>query len=112
VKPEGTAYECVGKIYVSNMVLGTLCSPFRVVSYLARSFAGYGSHGTIVYAGQLEGRSVAVKRMLVPFFELAHAEISLLMESDTHANVIRYFAKVAFLYLFCFMLLLSVFAGV
>lgn len=48
----------------------------------------------MVYAGLLEGRSVAVKRMLVPFFELAHGEIALLMESDTHANVIRYFAKV------------------
>eukprot|EP00698_Gefionella_okellyi_P011611 TRINITY_DN3068_c0_g1_i1.p1 TRINITY_DN3068_c0_g1~~TRINITY_DN3068_c0_g1_i1.p1 ORF type:complete len:664 (-),score=106.97 TRINITY_DN3068_c0_g1_i1:963-2912(-) len=65
----------VGKILVSSVVLG------------------YGSHGTIVYAGLLDGRGVAVKRMLVPFFEFAHAEMLLLMESDTHPHVIRYYAK-------------------
>jgi len=76
VIPSGTEYTRVGKIFVSNIILG------------------YGSHGTMVYAGMLEGRSVAVKRMLVHFFEIAHSEISLLMQSDEHSHVIRYFAKV------------------
>lgn len=122
-----TEYVRVGKIFVSNMVLGTVhvlnsYRPFYVrlcvcsfgFFFHLRIFqnwyglshmlgfvclcvcVGYGSHGTMVYAGLLEGRSVAVKRMLVPFFELAHGEIALLMESDTHPNVIRYFAKVRF----------------
>lgn len=43
---------------------------------------GYGSHGTIVYKGLLEGRPVAVKRMLTDFHARADREISLLIESD------------------------------
>jgi len=55
---------------------------------------GYGSHGTVVYAGLLDGRSIAVKRMLVHYYDIAQGEMKLLMESDAHLNVIRYFAKV------------------
>lgn len=43
---------------------------------------GYGSHGTVVYRGLLEGRPVAVKRMLTDFHARADREISLLIESD------------------------------
>lgn len=43
---------------------------------------GYGSHGTVVYKGLLEGRPVAVKRMLTDFHARADREISLLIESD------------------------------
>lgn len=43
---------------------------------------GYGSHGTIVYKGLLEGRRVAVKRMLTEFHARADREIRLLIESD------------------------------
>lgn len=43
---------------------------------------GYGSHGTVVYRGLLEGRPVAVKRMLKDFHARADREISLLIESD------------------------------
>ena len=54
---------------------------------------GYGSHGTIVYQGSFEGRDVAVKRMLLDFFDIASHEVVLLQESDDHPNVIRYYCK-------------------
>lgn len=54
---------------------------------------GFGSHGTMVYRGSFGGRDVAVKRMLLEFFEIASHEVSLLQESDDHPNVIRYFDK-------------------
>ena len=43
---------------------------------------GYGSCGTIVFSGTLDGRQVAVKRILRQFNELAHKEISALIVSD------------------------------
>ncbi|OEU22231.1 kinase-like protein, partial [Fragilariopsis cylindrus CCMP1102] len=54
---------------------------------------GYGGHGTVVYKGILEGRSVAVKRMLKAYHASADREISLLIESDGDPNVVRYFLK-------------------
>uniref|UniRef100_A0A093V6J6 non-specific serine/threonine protein kinase n=1 Tax=Talaromyces marneffei PM1 TaxID=1077442 RepID=A0A093V6J6_TALMA len=63
---------------------------------------GHGSHGTIVYKGSFDGRDVAVKRMLVEFFDIASHEVGLLQESDDHSNVIRYYCReqaVGFLYI-------------
>lgn len=54
---------------------------------------GYGGHGTVVFRGILEGRQVAVKRMLKAYHASADREISLLIESDGHPNVVRYFLK-------------------
>jgi len=54
---------------------------------------GYGSHGTVVYQGSLAGRPVAVKRLLQIHHQSAQREIALLMESDGHPNVVRYFLK-------------------
>ncbi|KAI9931421.1 hypothetical protein ASPWEDRAFT_58179 [Aspergillus wentii DTO 134E9] len=54
---------------------------------------GHGSHGTVVYRGSFDGRDVAVKRMLVEFFDIASQEVGLLQESDDHNNVIRYFCR-------------------
>ena len=54
---------------------------------------GYGGHGTVVFKGLLEGRQVAVKRMLKTYHGSADREISLLIESDGHPNVVRYFLK-------------------
>eukprot|EP00554_Chaetoceros_debilis_P016855 CAMPEP_0194127386 /NCGR_PEP_ID=MMETSP0150-20130528/60494_1 /TAXON_ID=122233 /ORGANISM="Chaetoceros debilis, Strain MM31A-1" /LENGTH=1501 /DNA_ID=CAMNT_0038821307 /DNA_START=204 /DNA_END=4709 /DNA_ORIENTATION=+ len=54
---------------------------------------GYGGHGTVVYKGKLDGRFVAVKRMLKAYHASADREISLLIESDGHPNVVRYFLK-------------------
>ena len=54
---------------------------------------GFGSHGTVVYKGTFGGRDVAVKRMLLEFYEIASHEVGLLQESDDHPNVIRYYDK-------------------
>jgi hypothetical protein len=66
----------IGKLKVSSQVLG------------------YGSSGTIVFLGEMDGRKVAVKRMLSSFYNVAEKEILLLLQADEHKNVIRYFAKV------------------
>ena len=66
------------------------------------SILGFGSHGTIVFKGYFENRPVAVKRMLLEFYDVASLEIHLLQESDDHSNVIRYFCsqeKNKFLYI-------------
>ncbi|MCJ1330569.1 bifunctional endoribonuclease/protein kinase ire1 [Thelotrema lepadinum] len=54
---------------------------------------GFGSHGTVVYKGTFGGRDVAVKRMLLEFYDIASHEVGLLQESDDHPNVIRYYDK-------------------
>lgn len=54
---------------------------------------GTGSNGTMVFKGKFDGREVAVKRMLIQFFDIALQETRLLRESDDHPNVIRYFAQ-------------------
>ena len=54
---------------------------------------GYGGQGTVVYKGVLDGRDVAVKRMLKAYHASADREIRLLIESDGHPNVVRYFLK-------------------
>ncbi len=61
-----------------------------------------GSHGTVVFKGSLQGRAVAVKRMLSDFVTLASREVNVLQESDDHPNVIRYYYQEAhanFLYI-------------
>ncbi|KAI9263747.1 hypothetical protein BY458DRAFT_514231 [Sporodiniella umbellata] len=60
---------------------------------ISETVLGYGSHGTIVYKGQFDGREVAVKRLLVDFYDVALKEVKLLQESDDHPNVVRYFYK-------------------
>ncbi|KAJ2493450.1 bifunctional endoribonuclease/protein kinase ire1 [Coemansia sp. RSA 2050] len=52
---------------------------------------GYGSHGTVVYRGEFQGRAVAVKRLLMDFYEVAEHEVKVLQDSDSHPNVIRYY---------------------
>jgi serine/threonine-protein kinase/endoribonuclease IRE1 len=54
---------------------------------------GTGSNGTMVFEGELSGRKVAVKRMLIQFFEIADQETKLLAESDNHPNVVRYYIQ-------------------
>lgn len=54
---------------------------------------GTGSNGTLVFAGKFDGREVAVKRMLIQFYDIASQETRLLRESDDHPNVIRYYSQ-------------------
>jgi hypothetical protein len=63
------------------------------VIQLTDEILGYGGHGTIVYKGILDKRQVAVKRLLSMYHKSADREISLLIESDGHPNVVRYFLK-------------------
>jgi serine/threonine-protein kinase/endoribonuclease IRE1 len=72
------------------------------VDYELIGYLGFGSHGTVVYKGSLQGRAVAVKRLLKDFVTLASREVGLLQESDDHPNVIRYYYQEAhgnFLYI-------------
>ena len=59
---------------------------------VSKTVLGYGSGGTTVYEGVLDGRKVAVKRMLKQLVELAQQEIKALIDSDEHPNVVRCFA--------------------
>ncbi|KIY67044.1 hypothetical protein CYLTODRAFT_490952 [Cylindrobasidium torrendii FP15055 ss-10] len=74
-------------------------TPSLVVS---ETILGFGSHGTVVFQGSLQGRAVAVKRLLQDFVTLAAREVSILQDSDDHPNVIRYYYQEAhsnFLYI-------------
>ncbi|KAG6816787.1 hypothetical protein H0H87_002943 [Tephrocybe sp. NHM501043] len=74
-------------------------APSLVVS---ETILGFGSHGTVVFQGSLQGRAVAVKRLLQDFVTLASREVSILQQSDDHPNVIRYYYQEAhanFLYI-------------
>lgn len=61
------------------------------MAILSKEPIGYGSHGTLVYKGTFENREVAIKRVLLSFYDIASQEVALLQESDDHANVIRYY---------------------
>ncbi|KAH9854607.1 hypothetical protein C2E23DRAFT_867214 [Lenzites betulinus] len=77
-------------------------SPNVPTLVVSDSVLGLGSHGTVVYKGSLQGRAVAVKRMLADFVTLASREVNVLQESDDHPNVIRYYYQEAhsnFLYI-------------
>jgi len=71
----GNRVTTVGSIQITDKVLG------------------YGSQGTIVLRGSLNGRPVAVKRMLSQLSGSADREIALLIRSDGHLNVVRYFLR-------------------
>jgi serine/threonine-protein kinase/endoribonuclease IRE1 len=79
-----------------------VCSDPFALLHLLIACSGFGSHGTVVFKGSLQGRAVAVKRLLHDFVTLATREVSILEESDDHPNVIRYFYQEAqsnFLYI-------------
>ncbi|SCU91690.1 LADA_0F11452g1_1 [Lachancea dasiensis] len=60
---------------------------------VSNKILGYGSSGTIVFQGTFQHRPVAVKRMLIDFFDIGTQEIKLLTESDHHPNVVRYYCS-------------------
>lgn len=78
---------------VVNSVIRTNDNQQQGVIQLSEEVLGYGGHGTVVYKGELDGRQVAVKRMLKAYHASAEREISLLIESDGHPHVVRYFLK-------------------
>jgi serine/threonine protein kinase len=81
------------RLATPQVVNGTL--QIGKLKMFTESILGTGSQGTVVYHGEYDGRHVAVKRLVKPFYGLAEAqkEIELLIDSDEHPNVLRYFAK-------------------
>ncbi|KAG6813082.1 hypothetical protein H0H92_014141 [Tricholoma furcatifolium] len=88
---------------VSSLVISSPKPPPVVPSLIVSdTILGFGSHGTVVFQGSLQGRAVAVKRLLQDFVTLASREVSILQQSDDHPNVIRYYYQEAhanFLYI-------------
>ncbi|OBZ76674.1 Serine/threonine-protein kinase ppk4 [Grifola frondosa] len=85
-----------------NIVVPTTPKPTAPTLIVSDAVLGLGSHGTVVYKGSLQGRAVAVKRLLRDFVTLASREVAILQESDDHPNVIRYYYQEAhadFLYI-------------
>ena len=80
-----------------SSVLSSMSHTYSVgkIQIFADQVLGTGSMGTVVYAGLHETRECAVKRLVKPFFghDNADKEISLLIQSDQHPNVLRYYAK-------------------
>ncbi|OBA25885.1 Pkinase-domain-containing protein, partial [Hanseniaspora valbyensis NRRL Y-1626] len=60
---------------------------------ISNKILGYGSAGTVVYQGSFQNRPVAVKRLLLEFYDIASQEINLLTMSDDHPNVVRYYCS-------------------
>lgn len=60
--------------------------------FVTKVMIGAGSNGTSVFEGYLDGRHVAVKRLLAHHYDRAVKEIKFLITSDQHENVVRYFA--------------------
>lgn len=84
--------ETVANGSVNNMTSATTTAPPQLSGLtLSDDILGYGSYGTVVFKGSFQNRDVAIKRMLIDFYDVASHEINLLTESDDHPNVIRYF---------------------
>lgn len=94
---QSTLQPTASSLIVSETVLGELgCLSFMASLTGSERLTdgrslGFGSHGTVVFQGSLQGRAVAVKRLLRDFVTLAAREVSILQESDDHPNVIRYY---------------------
>ena len=84
------ANEVIPKHSTTNPANGVVSPKINGLT-LSDNVLGYGSYGTVVFKGSFQNRDVAVKRMLIDFYDVASHEINLLTESDDHPNVIRYF---------------------
>lgn len=95
--PQGHIVKKLTAVPLSSLSASGQSDPLKPVQIgaliVTDEFLGSGSHGTIVYKGTFEGRDVAVKRMLLDFYDIASHEVGLLQESDDHPNVIRYYCK-------------------
>ncbi|XP_039166397.1 serine/threonine-protein kinase/endoribonuclease IRE1a isoform X2 [Eucalyptus grandis] len=58
---------------------------------VSRKEIAKGSNGTIVLEGRYEDRPVAVKRLVRAHCDVASNEIRILMASDLHKNIVRYY---------------------
>lgn len=92
-----------GKVIAGGVIVQQPQQPVIPSSLVvSEEILGFGSHGTVVYKGSLQGRAVAVKRLLQDFTTLALREVSILQDADDHPNVIRYYyqeSQANFLYI-------------
>eukprot|EP00002_Diphylleia_rotans_P008712 TRINITY_DN1871_c0_g2_i6.p1 TRINITY_DN1871_c0_g2~~TRINITY_DN1871_c0_g2_i6.p1 ORF type:complete len:823 (+),score=134.63 TRINITY_DN1871_c0_g2_i6:137-2605(+) len=84
-KASGNAITEDDTVELANSLIGKLAVSDKVL--------GYGSHGTIVFEGEFYGRPVAVKRMLSQYVSLAEKEVRLLLKSEEHNHIVKYYAK-------------------
>ena len=54
---------------------------------------GTGSNHTRVYRGKFGLREIAIKRVLKTVSKAVEREISIMLQTDRHANILKYFAK-------------------
>ncbi|KAF8035096.1 hypothetical protein BT93_C1200 [Corymbia citriodora subsp. variegata] len=69
----GIVWDKIGNIFVSSTEIAK------------------GSNGTVVLEGWYEGRPVAVKRLVRVHHDVASTEIQILLASDRHKNIVRYY---------------------
>jgi len=64
------------------------------LSYDVDKILGHGSYGTVVYKGKFGNRDVAVKTVHTSVFDGARAlnEVKILLDCDSHENIVRYFS--------------------
>lgn len=87
---ETTAEGTTRKVFIKNSACGDGTQVGRL--FVTKVVIGAGSNGTSVFEGYLDGRHVAVKRLLAHHYDKAVKEIKFLITSDEHPNVVRYFA--------------------
>lgn len=90
-----TAFLIINYLIVSSFSISDEIIEIGKITFNPRNVLGKGCEGTFVFRGTFEKRDVAVKRLLPDCFTLADREVSLLRESDTHENVVRYFCTEA-----------------
>ncbi|KAL6946507.1 hypothetical protein ACO0RG_000660 [Hanseniaspora osmophila] len=89
-----TTVQIYGEDQNSNEIKVTNQKDNNLVNIkLSSKVLGYGSSGTVVYQGTFQERPVAVKRLLLDFYDIASQEIKLLSMSDDHPNVVRYYCS-------------------
>ena len=54
---------------------------------------GTGSLGTRVYRGKFQRRPIAIKKVLRDLAKMVDREVSIMLKTDRHPNILRYFAK-------------------
>eukprot|EP00457_Paulinella_chromatophora_P001165 gb/GEZN01001167.1/.p1 GENE.gb/GEZN01001167.1/~~gb/GEZN01001167.1/.p1 ORF type:complete len:998 (-),score=86.89 gb/GEZN01001167.1/:191-3184(-) len=98
-KPKKRKKKKKGSVYSASLIslVSLPKGPKRVGKMMVQESAvlGTGSRGTIVCEGYFEGRMVAIKRMVKSFYgeRGAAQEVALLIASDEHPNVVRYYAQ-------------------
>ena len=59
----------------------------------AANSLGTGSNHTRVYRGKFQRRPIAIKRVVRDLKKVVDREISIMLQTDQHPNILKYFAK-------------------